>query len=273
MKIKYIIGSKPYVFDAPNDQQFTYGENIVLSTKSTDLLFDQMWYKDGYSVFNVFNKEQLNNVFLGITHTVKRLIENLNIDTSDFKLEDYHHYIKNDDDHFNVVNKTRDLFSEHFNFDILDLIYFFENKIGIKLSDKYPKTGERWHIIIRINRPHSNDFNPPHQDFDDATQEPMVNVWMPICGVDDETSLCIVKGSHLIPMSKIEKSVNGGALGTNKYRVRMIKSWGDSNELSRININQGEVLFFTPFLIHGMAYNNNDNKTRVALEFRLFKRE
>ena len=38
----------------------------------------------------------------------------------------------------------------------------------------------------------------------------------------------------------------------------------------RPNPNIGQVLAFTPFLIHGCAINWNDNITRFSLELRLF---
>ena len=272
MKIKYIIDDKPFVFDSPDSQNFSFGVGSCLSNKNSDLLVNQSWYKDGFSVFGVFNSDEYKRIYLGINQTVKKIISGLNIDVTNFELENYHYFIKNDDDHFKVISKTRDLFASDFDFDIMKLIQYFEKKIGMSLTDVFPKTGQNWHIIVRINRPISNDFNPPHQDLDDLDFEPMINVWIPICGVDHHSSLCVVKGSHLIPLDKIEKSVYGGILGKNNYSVRMIKSWYGSNEMTRVSVKEGEVLFFTPFLIHGMAYNQNQDKTRVALEFRLFKK-
>jgi ectoine hydroxylase-related dioxygenase (phytanoyl-CoA dioxygenase family) len=57
----------------------------------------------------------------------------------------------------------------------------------------------------------------------------------------------------------------------NQYRVRMIKSWDGKNDLVRSKVKYGQVLIFTPHLVHGLATNEEQDKTRVALEFRLFK--
>jgi ectoine hydroxylase-related dioxygenase (phytanoyl-CoA dioxygenase family) len=51
----------------------------------------------------------------------------------------------------------------------------------------------------------------------------------------------------------------------------MIKEWGGSHALERADVKDGEVLFFSSHLIHGMAINSEEDLTRVALEFRLFK--
>lgn len=273
MNIKYIIDSEELIFNAPDDQMFVIEDNKVLSNEHTDLLVNQKWYNDGFAVFPIFDNQKFLRIFNGISEIVQKFILQIGLNISGFSLENYHKFILNDEDHFKVISQTRDLFAEDFDFDIMELIQYFEKQIGMSLTDVFPSTGKRLHIIVRINRPSSNDYNPPHQDLDNDQRDPMVNVWIPICGVDKDSSLCVVKGSHLIPMNKIEKSLNGGIMGKNNYSVRMIKSWNGSNEMTRVDVKEGEVLFFTPFLIHGMAYNQNKDKTRVALEFRLFKNE
>jgi ectoine hydroxylase-related dioxygenase (phytanoyl-CoA dioxygenase family) len=50
------------------------------------------------------------------------------------------------------------------------------------------------------------------------------------------------------------------------------KSWDKKNELERSTVGYGQALIFSPHLIHGLALNLEENKTRVALEFRLFKK-
>jgi ectoine hydroxylase-related dioxygenase (phytanoyl-CoA dioxygenase family) len=52
----------------------------------------------------------------------------------------------------------------------------------------------------------------------------------------------------------------------------MIKSWNGDITLTRPEIKYGEVLFFTSHLVHGLAINEEEDSTRVALEFRLFKK-
>jgi ectoine hydroxylase-related dioxygenase (phytanoyl-CoA dioxygenase family) len=132
------------------------------------------------------------------------------------------------------------------------------------------------HIIVRINRPFSNDYNPPHKDIyegidNDSCVPSIINFWIPIAGVTKKSSLPLVPKSHLINENLILRTFEGGFIDGQKYRVRMIKSWNGETELQRSNVKYGEVLIFSSHLIHGLAVNNESNKTRVALEFRLFK--
>jgi ectoine hydroxylase-related dioxygenase (phytanoyl-CoA dioxygenase family) len=147
--------------------------------------------------------------------------------------------------------------------------------LGHKVSDIHPDTGKRAHIIVRINRPRSYDFNPPHKDVYehwDAKSHvtPFVNFWVPIAGVGKESALPVVPGSHLLNEDKLLRTVEGGVVAGRKYHVRSVVSWDGRNDLTRVTIEDGEVLVFTPYLVHGCALNGQDDKTRVALEFRLY---
>jgi ectoine hydroxylase-related dioxygenase (phytanoyl-CoA dioxygenase family) len=53
--------------------------------------------------------------------------------------------------------------------------------------------------------------------------------------------------------------------------VNLILNWNRSKQLGRVKIETGEVLIFSPHLIHGLALNYKIDQTRVGLEFRLFK--
>jgi ectoine hydroxylase-related dioxygenase (phytanoyl-CoA dioxygenase family) len=97
-------------------------------------------------------------------------------------------------------------------------------------------------------------------------------VWVPICGVNDKSSLPIAPGSHLLPEDKILRTMDGGVVAGKKYRVRSIAVWDGRSDLTRAKVEEGELLVFSCHLIHGIAVNDQDDQTRVALEFRLFRR-
>ena len=216
---------------------------------------------------------------MGTTNLIKEIIKrNIKANADKLELENYHKWVKSDEDHFEVVSKTRDLFSEDFDFSISKLISRFSDILNTKLTDIKPNSNKRTHIIVRINRPKSSDYNPPHkdmyEDFDNGVElkNNFVNLWIPIAGVTRKTSLPIAPSSHLISEDKILRTVEGGVIEGNKYRVRMVKEWGGSTTLTRAEVNYGEVLIFSSHLIHGLATNEEDDLTRVALEFRLFKK-
>jgi ectoine hydroxylase-related dioxygenase (phytanoyl-CoA dioxygenase family) len=100
-----------------------------------------------------------------------------------------------------------------------------------------------------------------------------LNFWIPIAGVTEKSNLPLAPKSHLINENLVLRTFEGGEIEGNKYRVRMIKSWNGESTLTRSKVRYGEVLIFSSHLIHGLAVNDEANKTRVALEFRLFKSE
>lgn len=276
MILQYKIDDEIVDVEVSDNQNYITGQSEVLSNEKTDVTFNQDWYSDGYTTIPFLWNDEFNNLKQGIENTISELISNEGIDTTGFTLEKYHKYVKTNEQHFSVVSKTRDLFPEQFSFNIKELIPTFSDLLGFELSDINPKSNDRVHIIVRINRPNSNDYNPPHKDMYEAYDREgyfpqFVNFWIPIAGVTDKTSLPIVPKSHLIPEDSVLRTSEGGIVGGNKYRVRFIKEWGD-NSLIRTNVKDSEVLIFSSHLIHGLAKNSEEDTTRVALEFRLFKK-
>ena len=124
-------------------------------------------------------------------------------------------------------------------------------------------------VIRTFGKPTEKDI---YEGVDNHSYIPQfLNFWIPIAGVTNRTSLPIAPKSHKLNENTILRTFEGGFLEGNKYRVRMIKSWNGGNELYRSKVKYGEVLMFSGHLIHGMGVNNEEDITRVALEFRLFK--
>lgn len=274
-KITYILEQKEYSFSI-KDADFNFGEAILLSTEDSDISFNQKWYKEGFSSIPFLTKDEFYQLKSEITESVKTIIASTTqITINNFSLEDYHHYVNNEDEHFQIVSKTRDLFQKDISFNAQKLISKFENILNCSLTDIVPGTNHQLHIIIRINRPFSKDFNPPHKDiyefYDGYGLTPkMINVWIPIAGVSNKSSLPIAPSSHLLSEDKILRTKAGCVFDGNHYRVNAIQSWNNQNELIRSNVNYGEALLFSPYLVHGLALNEQENSSRVALEFRLF---
>ena len=73
-----------------------------------------------------------------------------------------------------IVSKTRDFFPKDFDFPVKNLIQKFGKLINYRLTSINPKTGKSIHIVLRVVRPHSNDYNPPHKDIYEAYDRVMV---------------------------------------------------------------------------------------------------
>lgn len=265
-------------FSIENAPDFNFGKNEVLSNGKTDISFGQPWYNEGFSEVDFLSKEDFESLKSGLINSIGNIIrkECSLADLKGFNLENYHEYVKTDADHIKVVSKTRDLFSQDFNFPIEEILPRLGKILNFKLTDIDPKKNQKLHIIVRINRPLSKDYNPPHKDIyegvdNDGYIPQFINFWIPISGVTENTNLPLAPKSHLVNENSVLRTFEGGKIEGNKYRVRMIKSWDGDNSLVRSKVKYGQVLIFSSHLIHGLATNDETDKTRVALEFRLFK--
>jgi hypothetical protein len=276
-KLSYLIDGVKHSVSVEGSPETKFGNDERLSKIDTDITYSQSWYKKGYSTADILDVAEFETLKKGLTSSIGKIIQDeLSIDVSCFNLVNYHNYVKNDTDHFKIVSKTRDLFAEDFNFPVMELTQRFEKILGFKLTDIHNVNGKKTHIIVRVNRPNSNDFNPPHKDVyegvdNDNVIPKFVNFWIPIAGVTNKSSLPIVPESHVINEKEVLRTFTGGVMENNKYRVRMIESWNGENNLERSKVGDGQVLVFSGHLIHGLAINEEEDSTRVALEFRLFK--
>jgi hypothetical protein len=269
--IDYTINGGKYSIDVSGSPEYVYGERIFLSTAGTDATFGTDWYEDGYTTMQFLTAEEFASLRGEISNVIETMLASLGVDTTGFDIGKYHRYVVDDAMHLAIVSRTRDLFPEDFSLSMRDVIAKIENLTGFKLTDIDATTGERLQIIVRINRPRSLDFNPPHKDSYEDPHLNYINIWVPICGVTEKSSLPIAPGSHLLPEDKILRTLEGGVVAGKKYRVRSIAAWDGRTDLYRADVKEGELLMFSFHLIHGIAYNDQDDQTRVALEFRLFR--
>lgn len=278
--VQYFIDNQKYSFHTYDNSSFSLGKNEILSNVKNDITYTQPWYEKGYEEIQFLDNIEFEFLKEGVRNSIAKIIsEEISISNIDgFNLENYHHYVLDDKAHLKVVTRSRDLFEEDFHFPVFKYLSRFEEILNMKLTNVFKIKNIKMHVIIRINRPHSNDFNPPHKDmyegYDMLGYPPhFMNFWIPIAGVTENSSLPLASSSHLVNENIILRTFHGGLIEGNLYRVRMIKSWNQQNSLTRSNVKYGQVLMFSSHLIHGLAINNELDLTRVALEFRLFRDE
>lgn len=185
------------------------------------------------------------------------------------QLEAYHEWVSSEADHQKIVQVSCDLRFSQLGLDASEFTRYFSALVGVPLSPILPIL-DKDVVQLRINRPGSTDYNPPHRDGSLPHLAPTLNVWIPVAGVDAATSLPIVPGSHAIPEEDCWQTRAGGAtLGGNPYRVPAIgRLRGGPLNMVRAPVRFGQALLFTPYLIHGLATNQSGTKTRMALEMR-----
>lgn len=224
---------------------------------------------------NVFNdnefKELSNSIRKNIIEGIQ--LSNIEFDYKKFELKSYHKVITNDKDHLKVINHTKNLRVSDFEIDFDSLAAKFSENVNAPLTP-YIKELKRSHIQIRINRPNSLDINPPHRDGYLSYWKNILNVWIPIEGCNEKSSLPIIPKSHLIPELKIFRTKSKGAYinGNNYYVPCILKTTEGDLKMIRPNPVKGEALIFSPFLIHGAAFNFNEDTTRIAIELRFDKK-
>ena len=275
MDIEYDVSSIPQTINLDDSAILFKGEDICLSKKFGDIVSKTPWYKKGYEILSLQSFLDFNNVKLAVNEAILKIIKQIYPTKSlnGFKLEHYHKFI-NEEEHIAIDKILKRLYPKDFTFDDKLLVELISNEIKIKLdySNKILKNNH-W-IIIRINLPNSQGFNPPHKDIyqylDYYNEIPrMINAWIPICGVNAKTGLPIVPGSHLINENKIERTKAGTKVNGKNFYVNCIKSWEGRNKMVIASPKEGEILIFSSNLIHGLGKNNNTDETRISLEFRL----
>src|SRR5690554_4887443 len=191
--VNYSIDGEEHTFKIEEDCKYMYGKNEVLSTRENDITFDQPWGIKGYVEESFLSNNEFGYLKRLLTDCIAKIIqEETGVNVDQFALEDYHHFVKDEMSHHKVVSRTRCLFENDFNFPVLEYTSRFEGILGFQLTDTFVEEKIKMHVIIRINRPGSNDFNPPHKDiyegYDYLGYIPrFINFWIPIAGVTEKT--------------------------------------------------------------------------------------
>tara|TARA_Y100001968_G_C19419720_1_gene751065 strand:+ start:107 stop:958 length:852 start_codon:yes stop_codon:yes gene_type:complete len=282
MKLSYLINNQKVEVEAPQKTHFFRGDEICLSQRFQDLTSSVDWYSEGYKIIDFSKILDFHKIKECITYSTKKTIEKQlpNLSLENFTLANYHKFIS-PSDHLIIDKSLKRLYPKDFGFDDKKIIELIEDILSKPLSYKQAGEGKPHWIIVRINMPKSTGlkgFNPVHKDIYESydhfgTVPKMVNAWIPICGVNDKTGLPLVPGSHLLKESQIIRTKAGSTLEGQNYSVNCIKSWNNQCSMKLISPQKGSLILFSSHLIHGLGHNNNQNSTRVSLEFRLHLKE
>ena len=253
--------------------EFYWGAKEVLFKKDGNIISKAPWFQEGFSVVDAFEASEFLAFKKSVTASILMAIQEngipVNADT--FELEQYHTIVTTDEDHYKVINITRNLTNEDLDFDIENLVSRFGSILGFPLTSWIEEL-KKTHIQIRINRPSSLDINPPHRDGYLDFWKDILNIWIPIAGCNEMTSLPVLPGSHLISEDHILRTkAKGAKINGNTYNVPCIlKTRGGAMKMIRPNPKEGQAIIFSPFLVHGAAVNRSE-VTRVSIELRFAK--
>lgn len=265
------VGEDPVTFQLSGENP-AFGESVVLAKREQDILGNAPWYTKGYSVESLLKPEEFYAIVRQVTERVKRLLASRGVPNLEvFELSNYHKFVGGSHElHQSVIEVTREFRMTDFDFDFTSFVERVSRVIDHPLKSRNDVREEySAFVIVRINRPGSEDYNPPHKDGYLPLWQRTVNLWVPIAGVTPRSSLPVVPGSHLLPEDKIRRTTSGAVLNGKPYRVPAIVEWDGRTKMMRPAMSYGDVLVFSPLLIHGCAKNMETDTTRVALELRL----
>lgn len=256
--------------------EYSVGQVVNLGQNFDDLAQTKDWYDEGFAIEKTESFFDIDKLRKATECALKEIISGIDasIDLTNFKMENYHQFVT-DDMHLEVIQKTRRLFPRDISIDVDEILQKFSDYFEKNLSFTNPVSRiEQW-MIARLNRPKSNDFNTAHKDvyesYDKYQKIPqMINIWVPLIGVTGKNSLPVAPRSHLLPENKILRTKAGSTVNGVKYSVNSIKSWAGDSSLIRLPLKQNEILIFSSHLIHGLAFNTEEDITRISFEFRLY---
>jgi hypothetical protein len=216
--------------------------------------------QDGYVIKKFLSKKDFDLLKTELEKFVKKHLKSLGIEIDD--LTQYHNVV-DDDIHYKVYKKLYDnSFFDEIDFDITIIEERISEILNRKLviKDDYYQDTKR--ILIRVIRPNKNDMSPMHRDsWLDKLKESGINLYVPLWGSNENSSLAVIKGSH--------KWVNLKRVDDDKFTVPELVTDNVLNFI-RPNPNDNEVLIFYPKTLHS-GLNNISNETRFSLEVRLYE--
>ncbi|MFM8941201.1 MAG: hypothetical protein ACKOEY_14660 [Phenylobacterium sp.] len=279
MEHEYRIDGRSFPVSIDEASFLQWGAPEILSERFRGLADPMAWRESGYAVLAAKGFYDIDKVYAATSEAVRRIILEIKgeADLSAFRLERYHDFVTGPE-HAQIIARTRRLFPADLGFDVGAVVEAFGQYLGTRLGFRNPVTGAEQWMIARINRPGSQDYNPVHKDIYESYDRfgriaRMINVWIPVCGVQGGSGLPVAPGSHRIPEDRVLRTRTGGMMNGLQYSVNCIAEWDGLRELETINPGREEFLIFSSHLIHGLARNANRDETRVSFEFRLYEQD
>lgn len=268
--MKYTVNKSDIQYSA--DGKTFRGDDLVLLNSAIDLTEKTAWAKEGFTIENLFDESDFQ-IFKANT---KSLLIKCWCDaglplSKDFSLDQYHKVVDRREEHLAAVEKTKLLAVELFPIEINILERRISKICKEELIVKNPYDNQSI-FHFRVIRPHQPDNNPLHRDVWLEDYKDCINLYIPICGSNDLSSLIIIPESHQWSESKIERTLEGAQIGTSKYNVPAVTKVDSEVKFVRPNPKENEVLVFSPYLIHGGSANLNSDVTRISIEVRLWRK-
>ncbi|SMD36405.1 hypothetical protein SAMN04488029_2880 [Reichenbachiella faecimaris] len=252
------------------------GESIIakqdrLIDREDDLTKTTTWHRQGYTVQNLFDNSTYHSFIQVLTGILlnKFLESGIHLDPN--KISEYHTRVENYEQHLAIVDKTKLIQGYELDPYFEKLEKAVSEICGIPVYSIKPMNGERV-FHFRIIRPNRKDFNPLHKDGWMEELKDCINLYIPICGSNEKSSLILAEGSHLLNEDTFVRTKAGAKMNDVQFNVPGLIDSKESLNFVRPNPGSNEILVFSPYLIHGGSLNLNTNQTRISLEMRFWRK-
>lgn len=269
--MKYQINNKDYQIEVNGAR--TFGKDAVLFLEDDNLIAHTSWQQEGFTLFPLLAPSDFDVLNISLKQYLGQLINKcgLNIPPG-FSIEKYHQIIlNNQSSHIAITNEAKQVDYQNFPIPIQEIIERVEDEVKIPLTVLNPNTQE-YHFSYRIVRPGKSDFNPLHRDAWHPELKSCLNLYLPVAGSNELSSLCLIPASHYWPEKTVERTLTGAIMNGSQYTVPGLTATSNELKLIRPNPVNNQALLFTPYLIHGGAANLNEDITRISVEIRFWRR-
>ena len=240
--------------------EYTWGDDVVLLDSDINLLRNFEFDRDGHGVIDIDDYNPFLRNFIQE--------EIYKITSKRITIESYHSEIT-ETEHAAILHNMP--YKKNDSEALKEFSMRIEEYVSSALKQKVRIFNDD--IWVRICRPthvSNNDYNPCHKDVYLDFYRNMVNIYLPICGSNENSSLLMESGSHKWN-EKDTIATKGGAYfkkENKKYSVDTIVASKKPLNMIRPNPSTSQMIIFSPYLIHGCSLNTNKDETRMSLEIR-----
>ena len=250
-----------------------FGDEVLPLEGHDNLTQATHWAKAGYRVAPFLDDHAYERFEQGVQLLFENFLQQVGLTTGDtMNLAHYHRYTRNDNAlHLAIVDQAKLLEAAHFPDGVAQVERRVSELCRVPVRAVNPHNGERV-FHFRIVRPQKNDNNPFHRDVWLPEYHDAINIYVPLAGSNERSSLTLVPGSHHWSEATVERTRGGARVNGVQYNVPAVTDTHHSLQPIRPNPGRNELLIFSPYLLHGGAVNLNEDVTRISLEMRFWRR-
>jgi hypothetical protein len=254
-----------YYLDAYLDSDYDWGEDRVILSEDSNLLENTDFNLDGHRIFR-FEKASYSSFLKSLVERKVEEITSRKIDASEYHLQ------VSEEEHRKIINAMP--YKKTESPELLEFAEYIETRVSDILGKRVKIFNDD--IWIRICRPSictDTDYNPCHRDIYLDFYRNIVNIYVPIVGSNEHSSLAMQSGSHLWNERDLVVTRGGAYFPKNgkKYSVDAILRSRVPLYMTRPNPALDEFILFSPYLIHGCSSNLNPDLTRMSVEVRFIE--